>query len=81
VDAVAIPLSWLDSRQEGMPDEAIDLGKVNPRLILGIEQAQLHPAGDLGKEGEIRAGTVIGGAKRVRGGLFTVAELCACPAC
>ena len=42
VDAEAIALTGLHARQIAVPDEAVDLGQVDPRLVHVTEQAQLH---------------------------------------
>ena len=66
VDAVAVPLAGLHARQVAVPDEAVDLGEVDP--VLGavlVEQAQRHRRRDLGEECEVGAGAVVAGAERV----------------
>ena len=55
VHPVAVLLARADTRQVAVPDEAIHLGELNPRLaaIPAVEQAQLHPLGHLGEQGEL----------------------------
>jgi hypothetical protein len=67
VYALAVALIRLDTGQKTMPDEAIHLGQRGPRLrALSVEQTQLDVVGHLAEHREIRAGTVIAGAQRVR---------------
>ncbi len=68
VHAKPVPLTWGDGRQVAMPDVAVDLVEVDPRLgpVLG-DQAQLNLLGDLGEQREVGARAVIGGAERIGG--------------
>ncbi len=66
VHAVAVALARLDAGQERVPDEPVDLGQLEPRLVpVGREQAQLDAFGDLAEQREIGARTVVGRTERI----------------
>ena len=71
VNPVAIQLSRKDAGNVAVPDEVRLLRKRDARrfarAVGGIEQAQLHLACMLGKDGEVDAGAVPGCAERIRG--------------
>src|SRR5208337_741582 len=65
VHAVAVTLSRRDAGQVAMPDEAIDLGQLDPGLgelvlvaVGRVKQAKFHTFRDLGEQSEIRAPSV-----------------------
>ena len=66
VHPVAVLLARADTQQVAVPDEAIHLGELNPRLaaIPAVEQAQLYSVGHLGEQGEISIRSVPGSAER-----------------
>ena len=68
VHAVAVALPRLHGRQVAVPDEPVDLGQLDARLVAAgaVEQAQLDPLGDLAEQREVRAAAVEGGAQGVR---------------
>jgi hypothetical protein len=58
---VAVPLAGLDAGEIDVPDRSVDLGDLDPRLGSGVvDQAQLHPVGDLGEDGETHPAPVVG---------------------
>ena len=72
VHPVAVPLPGRDTGQVAVPDEAVDLGQLDPGLaeraaiVVGlVEQAELYAFSDLGEKGEVRAPSVPCRTKRV----------------
>ncbi len=67
VHAEAVPLARPDSREIAVPAERRHLRKLQNCLAAGIiEEAQVHPLGDLRKQREVRARAVVGRAQRKR---------------
>src|SRR5690606_9794076 len=67
VDAVAVALAGLRGAEVAVPDVPVDLGEVDAGLgAVVVVEAQLHPLGDGGEEGEVGAGGAEGGSQGVR---------------
>jgi len=67
VDAVAVPLAWLNAGEVGVPDVGIYLGKFNSGFcVVAVEQAQFYFVCNVAEEREIGACAVIGRTERVR---------------
>src|SRR5699024_7175201 len=66
VDPVAVPLPGLGGPDVAVPHVPVHLGEVDALLTtVVVQQAELHPLGDGGEEGEVGAGAVEGGTQRI----------------
>lgn len=66
MDAVAVALSGLESGYVGVPDVAVDFGDFEAFFVaFVIDEAEFYAFGYFGEEGEVDAGSVVGGAEGV----------------
>jgi hypothetical protein len=70
MDPVAVRLAGPDMRHVGMPDLIAPFLQLDPlgfdRVILVVEQTELHPMGVLGEESEVGSLSVPGGTEGSR---------------
>ena len=66
VDPVAVSLTRLDPWDVGVPDIAVDLDELDPRLLaVLVDEAELDARRNLGEEREVHSGAVKGRTQRV----------------